>query len=112
MTLVNIEKLVICKMNHNWVCAPSCGTRSIQKVHICVVNHGKSITCVFKVPRKEGLLGKLCGEVLGIKKNFYAFRRSRQARSNPGTGDRGGRCAAYIYFPGKACTYLTRRQLI
>ncbi len=29
--------------------------------------------------------------------NFYAFRRSRvQARSNPGTGDRGGRCAAYI----------------
>jgi len=30
-------------------------------------------------------------------KNFYAFRRSRvQARSNPGTGDRGGRCAAYI----------------
>jgi len=30
-------------------------------------------------------------------KNFYAFRRSRvQARSNPGTGDRGGRCAAYV----------------
>ncbi len=29
--------------------------------------------------------------------NFYAFRHSRvQARSNPGTGDRGGRCAAYI----------------
>jgi len=28
--------------------------------------------------------------------NFYAFRCSRvQARSNPGTGDRGGRCAAY-----------------
>ncbi len=46
-------------------------------------------------------------------KNFYAFRRSRvHARSNPGTGDRGGRCAAYIFFPGKACTYLTRRQLI
>ncbi len=32
-----------------------------------------------------------------LQKN-YAFRHSRvQARSNPGTGDRGGRCAAYIY---------------
>jgi len=30
-------------------------------------------------------------------KNFYAFRRSRvQARSNLGTGDRGGRSAAYM----------------
>ncbi len=31
------------------------------------------------------------------QKNFYACRRSRvQARSNPGTGDQGGRCTTCI----------------
>ena len=38
-------------------------------------------------------------QCLGVKKlkNFYACRRSRvQARSNPGTGDQGGRCTTYI----------------
>ncbi len=51
------------------------------------------------------------GFVFDATKNFCAFRRSRaQARSNPGTGDRGGRCAAYIYSFQAKHIYIVSRQ--
>ncbi len=54
-------------------------------------------TCAWPAKFSNSVCLSMTRRALFSKKNFYACRRSRvQARSNPGTGDQGGRCTTCI----------------